>query len=400
MVKVFKIRLAGLLLATTIVSACQSFRRGIISLIPFDQAQAASGETGSFLQPKEAPANQKAALRLQMVAKGFNNITDVEFLPGESKRAVVLEKSGTAWLVDLAENRRVELFKVSVATTSELGLLGLAFHPGFEQNGKFYVHFNPRKDLSRVSEWNWKATKGAKNREVEATEVRVLLELDQPYQNHNGGSVVFGPDKLLYIGFGDGGWRGDPENRAQDPTTWLGKMLTIDPDKPGAKPVIFASGLRNPWKFSFDARGRLVAGDVGQDKWEEITFVERGANLGWRIYEASHCYDPGRDCAKKLPNALGPIAEYDHSQGASVTGGYEFGGKDVDAIRGRYVFGDFVSGRIWSIILPDKTPATPVGIKDFRFHGKWEILISTFARDADGQLYVADYSGGAIYRLR
>ncbi|NDE15314.1 dehydrogenase [bacterium] len=380
---------------------CASLRRGIIGMISFDEAKASSATMNGSLAPSQPAPDKSDQLRLDLVANGFLNITDVEFMPGESATAVVLEKAGKAYRLNLKDNSRAELFTVPVKTESELGLLGFAFHPQFTKNRKFFVHYNPRSDLSRISEWLW--VENQKTGALSCTEQRVLLEVEQPYQNHNGGSLVFGPDGLLYIGFGDGGWRGDPENRSQDMSSLLGKMLRIDVNtKPGdaVKPEIFARGLRNPWKYSFDSKGRLVAGDVGQDKWEEITFVERGANLGWRVFEGSHCYDPSRDCDKALPGAVGPIAEYDHELGKSVTGGFEYRGSNVIALKGRYVFGDFVSGRIWSIPLPEKTPAKPLSGKELKDHGKWDILISTFAEDASGEIFVADYGGGGIYLIK
>lgn len=381
-------------------SGCASLRRGVIGLLSFDEARASEQPVGSILAPVDPAASKEDAMRLDLVANGFVSITDIQFMPGDSTRAVVLQKNGKAWILNLKDNSRGELFTVPVKTPSEMGLLGLAFHPAFGKNQKFYVHYNPRDDLSRVSEWQWVQDK--KTGTVACTEQRVLLEVEQPYQNHNGGSLVFGPDGLLYIGFGDGGWRGDPENRAQDLKSLLGKMLrlNVDEKKSGTiKPEIFASGLRNPWKYSFDSKGRLIAGDVGQDKWEEITFVRKGANLGWRVYEGSHCYDPTKDCAKLLPDATPPIAEYSHDIGKSVTGGFEYTGSRIKDLKGRYVFGDFVSGRIWSIELPAKDHAGTIAERGLKGHGKWDILISTFARDDSGELYVGDFAGGGIYRI-
>lgn len=394
------------LVAVTALSltSCTSLRRGIVGILSFDEAKASNGNVGSsvpqHLAPVEPPPDKADALWLDLVASGFKSITDIQFMPGESARAVVLEKAGKAYRVNFPDNSKTELFNLPVKTASELGLLGFAFHPGFRENRKFYVHYNPRSDLSRISEWQWVEDK--KSTKLACTEQRILLELEQPYQNHNGGSLVFGPDGLLYVGFGDGGWRGDPENRAQDMKSLLGKMLRIDVDtKPGmpVKPEIFAWGLRNPWKYSFDSRGRLVAGDVGQDEWEEITFIDKGANLGWRVFEGSHCYNPAKGCEKTLRDAVGPIAEYGHDLGKSVTGGFEYGGSKVKPLKGRYIFGDFVTGRIWSIMLPDKTPPRPLTGSDLKIHGKWDILISTFAKDINGEIYVADFGGGGIYRV-
>ncbi len=386
---------------SVLIVSCESLRRGAVRLLSLEKySPGPVPSEASGVSAIEVPDDKTQALKLERVAGGFDGITDVQFLPGENFRAVVLQKNGDAFIINLKDGVRRKLFSVSVATTSELGLLGFAFHPRFSESKKFYVHYNPKSDLSRVSEWEW--VESSDRLAIECREKRVIFEVEQPYQNHNGGSVVFGPDQKLYVGLGDGGWRGDPENRAQDMGSFLGKMLRIDVEQSVGgkyKPEIFASGLRNPWKYSFDSRGRLVAGDVGQDKWEEVTFVEKGANLGWRLFEGSHCYDPPEECGKRAPDLVGPVAEYDHSLGVSVTGGFEYMGAVISALRGRYLFGDFATGRIWSIVLPEKTPVRPMSGKGFRFHGRWPILISTFARDVAGEIYVADYSGGNIYRI-
>lgn len=389
------------LFSSLFLVSCESLRRQAVRLLSFEKYSSSPVPPGSAgASAIEMPEDKNHALKLERVAGGFDGITDVQFLPGETSRAVVLQKNGSAYLVNLNADAKSPLFSVPVATTSELGLLGFAFHPDFLRSRKFYVHYNPKSDLTRVSEWEWSQNGGPST--VVCGEKRVIFEVGQPYQNHNGGSLVFGPDRKLYVGLGDGGWRGDPENRAQNMRSLLGKMLRFDVDQNISgkyKPEIFASGLRNPWKYSFDSRGRLVAGDVGQDKWEEVTFVEPGANLGWRIYEGSHCYDPQQNCEKLAHNLVGPVAEYDHSLGVSVTGGFEYTGNAVSALKGRYLFGDFATGRIWSIVLPDRTPVHPLSAKNFRFHGRWSVLISTFAKDAAGEIYVADYSGGNIYRI-
>lgn len=410
----------GLIFAVFSIGGCTGFRRMVVGFFSFDDKGTALAATnGAFLVPTEKAATEADQIQLQAVASGFENITDIQFLPGKSSRAVVLEKAGKASVIDFSSGRKNNLFSVTVATASELGLLGLAFHPDFSKNRKFYVHYNPKPDMSRIAEWQWEEA-ASKVESGRAKETRVLLEVEQPYQNHNGGSLAFGPDRMLYIGFGDGGWRGDPENRAQNPSSLMGKMLRIDinaqskdlkgeygipSDNPflnqkDFRPEIFALGLRNPWKYSFDRKGRLVAGDVGQDKCEEITFVPRGSNLGWRVFEASHCFDPGKKCESllKMPH-VNPLAEYDHTLGASVVGGFDYTGSEVKPLMGRYVFGDFVSGRIWSVVLPDSNPKNPLSGKDLNYHGKWNILISTFARDSAGEIYVADYSSGGILKI-
>ena len=376
-----------------------------------------SATSSTAAEPKR---DHSLPIRLEPVAAGFSNITDVRFLPNSNNEAVVLEKGGAAYTLDLKTQKKFKLVALDVATPSELGLLGIAFHPKFSANKRVFLHYNPSTSSSRVSEWTWKPNP-TNPTEASLLKERVLLEVEQPYKNHNGGSLLFGADGYLYIGFGDGGNRADPQNRAQNLETLLGKMLRIDvdhheglleygipKDNPFAKQLksgkgprreIFAWGLRNPWKYSFDDKDRLIAGDVGQDTWEEITFVPKGANLGWRVYEASHCFEPPKNCQGLASDTIPPIAEYGRELGSSVTGGFQYQGKAIPELKGRYVFGDFISGRIWSILLPSKSGESTLSPKDFQLHGKYDIAISSFARDSIGEIYVADFGGGRIYRL-
>jgi glucose/arabinose dehydrogenase len=214
--------------------------------------------------------------------------------------------------------------------------------------------------------------------------------------------IAFGPDQNLYIGMGDGGFGGDPENFAQNPNVLLGKFLRIDVDQPHSygipsdnpfakehgKPEIFAWGFRNPWRFSFDQKtGDLWAGDVGQNKWEEIDVIQKGKNYGWRFLEGTHCFNPETNC-RKVENLIDPVTEYAHEQGrCSVTGGYVYRGTKIPALQGTYIFGDFCSGEIWG----------------YR-KGERQILletdqqISSFGEDRDGELYVVGY-GGEIFQM-
>ena len=284
-----------------------------------------------------------------------------------------------------------------VLAGGERGLLGLAFHPQFESNGRFFVNYTSRPDgATRVSEFAVSADPG-----LASTTERVLLEVPQPYANHNGGWIGFGRDGFLYIAMGDGGSGGDPENRAQDTQELLGKILRIDVDQgdaygiPADNPFagggggaeIYALGFRNPWRLSFDRQsGRLHAGDVGQAGIEEIDLVKRGANYGWRIMEGNRCYDPSRNCNRRGLTA--PIATYKHAKGrCSVTGGYVYRGRGIPALAGTYLYGDFCSGEIF-------------GLRN----GKSSVLLDTtlsiasFAEDEAGELLVVDLGGG-IHRI-
>jgi glucose/arabinose dehydrogenase len=302
-------------------------------------------------------------------------------------------------------------FSASILTTGEQGLLGLAFHPQFETNGKFYVYMTLRTGNNAVNEY--RAVGSADT--VDWRTGRRIMTISHPtYTNHNGGNLVFGPDGHLYIGTGDGGGSGDPFNRAQNINSFLGKMLRINPNLPNAAGTrnyripqtnpyvgrtgldeIWARGLRNPWRYSFDrVTGDLWIGDVGQNRWEEIDRSRaisglnagRGANYGWRIMEGRACFNPSRCTAI----GVRPIAVYSHSLGCSVTGGYVSRGPDP-LLAGGYLYGDFCSGRIWGL---DAAAASPTAalLEDT------DLMISSFGEDEAGNLYVVDL-GGSIWRL-
>jgi glucose/arabinose dehydrogenase len=371
---------------------------------------AAAPQATGGLQPKLDGADAKRPqlpVRLVQVAAGFEQITDIQFPPGRSDEGVVLGKAGTAWWF-AADGKSGPWFSVEVLTQSEQGLLGLAFHPKFAENGLFYVHYSPKGGERRGRIAEWSVTPGKPLAEAKPAEKRVLLEIPQPYANHDGGCLQFGPDGFLYIGMGDGGSGGDPHGHGQDRGTLLGDMLRIDVNgktgdkpygipadnpflaEPGVQPEIWAYGLRNPWRFSFTKDGRLVAGDVGQNAWEEITFVERGGNHGWNVWEARHCFEK-----KTCPDAgfVMPIYEYGHDEGVSVSGGYEV--TAPGPLAGKYVFGDFGTGRIWALDLPADSsklvPATALG--------RFDIQPATFGRDGEGRVYVGDFGGGIVYRI-
>ena len=279
----------------------------------------------------------------------------------------------------------------------EMGLLGLAFHPRFVKNGRFFVNYTRKPDgATAVAEFQV-----SPNPDRALRNERILMVIPQPYSNHNGGMLAFGPDGYLYIATGDGGAGGDPGNRGQSPDTLLGKMLRIDVDRgdpydiPLDNPFagqpngreIFALGFRNPWRFSFDRQtGRLWAADVGQNRWEEIDVVEAGHNYGWRVMEGAHCFQPSRGCV--TAGLTLPVAEYrNESPHCAVTGGYVYRGTRLDFLRGTYVFGDYCSGRIMGLIDGQLHVLLASGLR-----------ISSFGEDEDGELYVVDHGGG-IYKI-
>lgn len=291
----------------------------------------------------------------------------------------------------------------------EKGLLGLAFHPDYKNNGFFYVNYTHGDPLETVIS-RFKVSADNPNIADPKSEV-VLLRYRQPYENHNGGKVAFGNDGFLYIAVGDGGSGGDPGNRAQNRKELLGKILRIDVNKPagslaysipadnpfkgnkeGFREEIYAYGMRNPWRFSFDRpTGNLWAGDVGQNKIEEIDIIEKGANCGWNIMEAEDCFKSD-DCNK---NGLTlPVWSYHQgSEGHSVTGGYVCHDKNLPELNGKYIFGDFVSGNIWALTSSNKKTVQNELVT------KLSDGLSSFGQDSKNNLYVLAYGGGKIYKI-
>lgn len=291
---------------------------------------------------------------------------------------------------------------------NEEGLLGLAFDPDYRRNGYFYVYYtagDPRRSVvSRFS-----VSDEEPERADPASEMPIL-QVRQPFANHNGGQILFGPDGFLYIGLGDGGGRGDSAGNAQDPSTLLGAILRIDvgtldskgtytvpADNPfagsggGARGEIWAYGLRNPWRFSFDREtGDLWAGDVGQDRYEEVDIITPGANYGWNVMEATHCYRVSRGCDQA--NLAPPVIEYGSEDGCSITGGYVYRGSLLPSLLGAYVYGDFCSGKIWALRHDGTRVTEHMQIVDSG------LSISSFGEDRLGEILVVSLDGG-IYRL-
>jgi len=291
---------------------------------------------------------------------------------------------------------------------NEAGLLGIAFSPTFATDGRVYVSYtapssmspvNLRSRLSRL-----RSTDGGLTA-APATE-EILFAVDQPFENHNGGHIAFGPDGFLYFGLGDGGSGGDPGNRAQNKTLPFGKLLRFDVSGatgyaiPSTNPFatggglreIYAWGLRNPWRFSFDAATqRLWLGDVGQDAFEEIDLIELGGNYGWRIREGNHCFNPATGCTSTGLKA--PVAEYGRTEGISVTGGFAYRGTAIPALLGQYLFADFGSGRMWALADNGNGSFTRRLVHDTTLN------IASFAQASTGELFVVDLMGGGISKI-
>ena len=296
------------------------------------------------------------------------------------------------------------------SSSGEEGLLGLAFHPRYKSNGYFYVNYtapNPRRTVVA----RYTVDPGDPKKADPLSETR-LLEINQPFSNHNGGMLMFATDGYLYIGMGDGGSGGDPYNNAQNLSVLLGKMLRINVDSAGAttsysipsdnpfkgntqgyREEIWAWGMRNPWRFSQDpVTGKIWVGDVGQDAWEEIDLLQKGANYGWRITEGTHCYNPSSGC--DMTGITLPVKEYPHaSNDCSITGGYVYRGKNRPDLVGAYVYGDYCTGRIWELRYNDGRITADSLLLRAPFQ------TSSFGTDQDNELYICSYSTGAIYRF-
>jgi hypothetical protein len=349
----------------------------------------------------------------------FSNPVLVDHAPGHPGRLFVVELGGHIRTFDrtLPNPTATTFLDISsrVASGGEQGLLGLAFDPDFATTGRLYVHYSwngTSPGTTRVSRFT---ASPPNSLTISAATEEVLYSTAQDFTNHNGGSIAFGLDGMLYILIGDGGGSGDPNNRAQNLTSPLGKVLRIDVhgppqpplayaipptnpflNTPGARPEIWAYGLRNPYRGAVDpATGMLVLGDVGQNAFEEINLIEPGRNYGWRLKEAFACFNPPAGC-QNIPNLTDPLLAYDHSVGRSVTGGvFGFGPETPPSLQGRYLFGDFISGRVWSTrINPITRTATPA-----RLDLTTGFNITAFGRDETGQLYLVRFNPGEVRRI-
>jgi uncharacterized repeat protein (TIGR01451 family) len=343
------------------------------------------------------------------VASGFDHPVQVTHAGDGSNRLFVVEQSGRIRIIKNGAVLPTPFLNLSsrISYGGERGLLGLAFHPNYENNGYFYVNYTRAGDGATVIA---RYSISASDPDVaDPTGALELLTIDQPYGNHNGGQVMFGPDGYLYIGMGDGGSGGDPLNHAQNNTTLLGAgtPYAIPPDNPyvgrSGRDEIWAIGLRNPWRFGFDREtGDLYIGDVGQNLWEEVDYqaatTPGGVNFGWRCREGTHTYSSSPPCNDPavLASLTDPIVEYSHSAGRSVTGGLVYRGTLYPNLVGRYFYADYVEGKIWSLYKTGSSPdtwSTPELELDTGFN------ISAFGEDEAGELYVVDRSGGTIRHL-
>ena len=354
------------------------------------------------------PSSAFPEIQLASVAKGLNQPLGL-FHAGDG-RLFIVEQGGTIriWQNGALLEKPFLDVRERVTSGGEKGLLGLAFHPKFSENRRFFVNYTSPTDGLHTVISEFKV--GDQPNEADKNSERILLTVPQPFANHNGGDIVFGPDGFLYIGMGDGGSRNDPHGNGQNLAALLGKMLRIDVEQKGegkqygipadnpfvgranAAAEVWAYGLRNPWRFSFDGTtGLLYAGDVGQDTREEIDVIRKGRNYGWNVMEGTIC-TPGvhPTCDKSLFEP--PIIDYPRSEGITVIGGYVYRGKAIPGLAGAYLYGDFGSGRVWALRYDGKA-VTAQGL--LLESGK---AISSFGEDAQRELYLIDY-GGEVFRI-
>jgi glucose/arabinose dehydrogenase len=352
-----------------------------------------------------APAPSQVTLAA--VVSGLNSPVDLQQPRDNSGRLFVVEQSGTIRIIQNGALLSFLDIRSKVDFGGEKGLLGLAFHPNYAQNRRFFLHYDRVVGGTRQSVIAEYLTSTADANQADTNSERILLTVDQPFDNHKGGQMAFGPDGFLYVGLGDGGSGNDPLGNGQNLQTLLGKLLRIDVDAStpgkqyripadnpfasgGGLPEIWAFGLRNPWRFSFDnGTGRLFCADVGESQFEEIDLIQRGGNYGWNIMEGAHCLS-GAAC--NMNGLALPIAEYDHTEGNAVMGGYVYRGTTLPQLLGAYIFGDFGSGKIWEL------REDPSGIWTRVLLLSTGKNISSFGQDQAGEIYVVEY-GGSVLKL-
>jgi glucose/arabinose dehydrogenase len=388
--------------------------------IPTNSPTATSTATAAFEDPTPVPedptpttpalpALESLTLQLVPVVSGFDQPVYVTHAGDGSGRIFVVEQPGRVQVVkdgQIGSQPFLDIASLVGSGGLEQGLLSLAFHPRYPENGYFFVNYTDRQGDTIIARYSVSDDPDAADPES----AKQLLAIGQPYPNHNGGHILFGPGGYLYVGMGDGGSANDPENRAQDLGTLLGKILRLDVDnadpygvpptnpfvdRADARPEIWSYGWRNPWRLAFDtATGDMFIADVGQNQYEEV-HVELagqpgGLNYGWRLMEGSHCFNPAQ-CDPEALDVVLPVTEYDHGQGCSITGGYVYRGSQFPALNGVYLFGDYCRGTLWGI--------------RFEANGGWsqtELLqtgrtISSFGQDEAGEIYLVDHDGAILW---
>jgi glucose/arabinose dehydrogenase len=383
-------RLLLVVLAALALGGCSSDEGAPVETTATDPGPTTTEGATTTGETTTEAASGAPRVRLVRVTNDVSAPTHLAAAPGEPGRLYVVEQEGR---IVILEGRRVlsrpflDIVDL-VQSGGEQGLLSVAFHPDYESNRLFYVNYTDVDGNTRVVEYR---ARGARD----PARVRELLFVEQPFSNHNGGQLVFGPDGRLYVGMGDGGGGGDPEDRAQNLGDRLGKLLSVDVADPGARWRMEAYGLRNPWRFAFDRlTGDLYIADVGQSVWEEIDFLPRGSagleNYGWDVFEGNERFED------EEPNPRGrlvsPILQYSHDEGCSVTGGFVYRGEAIPSAYGHYFYGDFCSGLVWSFAVRDGKAT------DEKRHPFQVESLSSFGEDLDGELYLVSLDG-EIFRV-
>jgi glucose/arabinose dehydrogenase len=368
--------------------------------------------TGAPASPSGPFDPAAVIVALEPVVGGFSSPLGVTHAGDGSGRIFVVEQAGTIRIVRDGALLDAPFLDITdrVLSGGERGLLGLAFHPDYPDDPRLFVDYTDRDGRTQIASFT--VDPANPDRAAPDSEVRILTQR-QPYANHNGGAVAFGPDGYLYIAFGDGGSGGDPHDNGQSLETVLGKILRIDVDAtegdlrfaiPDDNPFvgveraqasIWLLGLRNPWRMSFDrATGDLWIGDVGQSQWEEVDVARAGrggANYGWNRMEGGHCFRPVGGCED--PDLTLPVAEYSHDVGCTVIGGGVYRGSEQPALAGGYLFGDYCSGLVWAIDPAADGPTEPVLV------GETRATLSSFGEDEAGEMYATDLSSGELLRV-
>ncbi|HET6617798.1 MAG TPA: PQQ-dependent sugar dehydrogenase [Gemmatimonadota bacterium] len=374
-------------------------------------ASAASCDgNGNATEPPDDGEEPPVRMGLETVVEGLDFPVWLTS-PPDDPRLFVVEKDGQVVIVENGAPLPNPFLDLSgqVSTGSEQGLLSLAFHPDYAANGRFFVNFTDPAGDTRVVEYR---VSSADPDRADPGSARVVLSIEQPFSNHNGGLVLFGPDGMLYVGMGDGGSGGDPQGNGQDLGALLGKMLRIDVDggqpyaspqdnpfveTAGARPEVWAYGLRNPWRFSFDREtGDLYIADVGQNRIEEVNAVSgagRGLNYGWNVMEGTSCFEPREGCDQG--GLTLPVTEYDHSEGCSVTGGYVYRGAAIPDLRGTYLYSDYCSGFVSGFRFANGHAENE---RRFTELEPADHSVSSFGEDAAGELYIVT-AGGGVYKI-
>lgn len=384
----------------------------VVLLVLVIPAALAQDETEDVMITRDT-APSPASIQLTEVVTGFNRLLYITHAGDESNRLFAVEQSGKILIIENGVALDQAFLDVSALITqsalspryTEQGLLGLAFHPDYATNGLFFINYTDLSGGTVVARYNVSLS----NPNIaDASSAQIIFQISQPFGNHNGGHMAFGPDGYLYISLGDGGSANDPLGAGQNKALLLGSILRLDVngDLPYAIPEdnpfvgddngadeIWAYGLRNVWRFSFDrATGDMYIADVGQNEWEEVNFQPAdsvgGENYGWNVWEATHAFARGT-----AENHVLPFAEFNHALGCSVTGGYVYRGEAIPDLEAVYLFSDYCSGRVWASYRDSNMQWNTTEFLQTGFQ------VSSFGEDENGEVYIIDYGSGTIYRI-